>query len=49
MTKEDEIIKLLEEIVKQIKKQTEELTNIKNLFLKYDMEEFMNDENIRNG
>ena len=49
MENEEKIIRLLEQILEEEKKQTKELQDIKNLFLKYDMEEFLNDEEIRSG
>ena len=42
-------IDLLKQILVEQKKQTVELENIKNIFLKYDNEELMHDENIRMG
>ena len=42
-------VDLLKQILEEQKKQTIELENIKNIFLKYDNEELLNDENIRMG
>jgi hypothetical protein len=49
MSNEEQIVQLLKEILEEQKKTVKELADIKNLFLKYDMEEFLNDENIRSG
>ena len=42
-------IDLLKQILIEQKKQTTELENIKNIFLKYDNEELVHDETIRMG
>jgi hypothetical protein len=49
MTNEEQIVQLLKEILEEQKKTVKELADIKNLFLKYDMEEFLNDEHVRMG
>jgi len=49
MSNEEKIIELLEQMLEEEKKQTKELQDLKNLFLKYDMEEFLNDEEVRSG
>lgn len=38
MTNEDKIINILTDIANEMKKQTQELTDLKNLFLRYDLE-----------
>lgn len=49
MKEEETMIDLLRQILAEQKKQTTELENIKNIFLKYDNEELMHDEKIRMG
>lgn len=49
MKEEEKTIDLLRQILAEQKKQTAELENIKNIFLKYDNEELMRDETLRMG
>jgi hypothetical protein len=44
----EKIEKLLQQILEETKKQTQALEEVKNLFIKYDMEAFMEDEEVRN-
>ena len=47
--KADRIISLLETLVEEIKKQSQSLEDVKNLFIKYDTDLLMEDEYLREG
>ena len=49
MTEDEKIIDLLEKILEQERNQSQQLEDIKNLFLKYDDEELLEDEQVRMG
>ena len=49
MTSEEKIIDLLSQILQELKKNNLEIEDLKNLFMKYDQELLMEDENLREG
>ncbi len=49
MTGEEKIIDLLSQILQELKKNNLEIEDLKNLFMKYDQELLMEDENLREG
>lgn len=49
MTNDERIIQLLKELIEVNKELKEEIIDLKNLFIKYDMEEMIHDENLREG
>lgn len=49
MTSEEKIIDLLTQILQELKKNNIEIEDLKNLFMKYDQELLLEDENLREG
>lgn len=49
MTGEEKIIDLLSQILQELKKNNLEIEDLKNLFMKYDQELLLEDENLREG
>ena len=49
MTGEEKIIDLLSQILQEHKKNNLEIEDLKNLFMKYDQDLLLEDENLREG
>jgi len=49
MTGEEKIIDLLSQILQELKKNNLEIEDLKNLFMKYDQDLLLEDENLREG
>jgi hypothetical protein len=45
----EETVDLLKQILEEMKKQTETLEDVKNLFAKYDQDLLLEEEDLRNG
>lgn len=49
MTGEEKVIDLLSQILQELKKNNLEIEDLKNLFMKYDQDLLLEDENLREG
>jgi len=49
MTNEEKIIDLLSQILQELKQNNIEIEDLKNLFMKYDSDLLLEDENLREG
>lgn len=49
MTNEEKIIDLLGQILQELKQNNIEIEDLKNLFMKYDQDLLLEDENLRDG